>query len=165
MDPGVHVRRARADDADFLAAMLAEAVAWRAEAVASVDEVMADPQFARYVAGWPRPGDFGVVAVDASDRLGAAWCRFFTDDDRGFGFDAADVPELSIAVVAGRRGQGIGRALLRALLRESTARGCDAVSLSVEPDNPARRLYEAVGFRVVETAGGAWTMVAAVGSR
>ena len=34
--------------------------------------------------------------------------------ESGYGFVAEDIPELSIGVVAGRRGEGIGRALLNA---------------------------------------------------
>jgi ribosomal protein S18 acetylase RimI-like enzyme len=59
----------------------------------------------------------------------------------------------------------VGERLLRALLDEAARRGAARVSLSVEFDNPAARLYERLGFRRVEVIGGAWTMVADVGAR
>lgn len=46
-----------------------------------------------------------------------------------------------------RRGQGLGRALMEAALREARTRGADSMDIGVdEPDLAARRLYESVGF-------------------
>jgi ribosomal-protein-alanine N-acetyltransferase len=59
--------------------------------------------------------------------------------------DAGDVQ--TIAVRADRREQGLGAALLTALLTEAAARGCATVFLEVRADNaPAQRLYERFGF-------------------
>jgi hypothetical protein len=46
--------------------------------------------------------------------VGATWYRMYTDACHGYGYVAADVPELSIAVVSSRRHGGIGRRLLGA---------------------------------------------------
>ncbi len=64
---------------------------------------------------------------------------------------AADEAELgNLAVRPGRRGQGIGRVLLRHVLEEAASRGARAVFLEVRESNAiARRLYEASGFRIV----------------
>jgi ribosomal-protein-alanine N-acetyltransferase len=64
---------------------------------------------------------------------------------------AADEAELgNLAVRPGRRGQGIGRVLLRHVLEEAARRGARAVFLEVRESNAiARRLYEASGFRIV----------------
>ncbi len=52
-------------------------------------------------------------------------------------------------VVPERRRQGVGRALLAALLAEARAAGCRDVRLEVAAGNgPAQRLYEAGGFRL-----------------
>jgi ribosomal protein S18 acetylase RimI-like enzyme len=61
----------------------------------------------------------------------------------------ADVPELTIGVVAACRGQGVGRALLRALAVRAVDAGIERVSLSVERTNFAQRLYLAEGYEVV----------------
>lgn len=46
-----------------------------------------------------------------------------------------------------RRGQGLGRALMEAAMREARARGADYMDIGVdEPDHVARRLYESLGF-------------------
>jgi ribosomal protein S18 acetylase RimI-like enzyme len=145
----VRYRPARPEDLPFLATMLGEAAVWRPDKhTPTAGEVMADPRYVMYLAGWPRPGDFGLVA-EAEGPLGAAWYRTYTETDHGYGFVAEDVPELSIAVIASRRHQGIGRRLLIGLVQASEDQGHAALSLSVNHDNPAKRLYESVGFRPV----------------
>lgn len=119
---------------------------------------MTDPRYAMYLDGWPRRGDHGLVAED-DEPIGAAWYRAYTKADHGYGFIAEDVLELSIAVVATHRREGVGRRLLTDLISDSIAQGCRALSLSVAENNPARRLYESLGFVLVEQHGHSITMV------
>ncbi len=155
----IRCRPARAEDFTFLATMLGEAAVWRPDKpTPTADQVLADPRYAMYLDGWPRPGDFGLVAEE-DGPLGAAWYRTYTKVSHGYGFIAEDVPELSIAVVVARRHEGIGRQLLIGLIKASVAQSHPALSLSVHGDNPARRLYESVGFVPVEQHGSTWTMV------
>ena len=47
--------------------MLGEAAVWRPDKPTPTGEqVLADPRYAMYLAGWPRPGDHGLVAVVTS---------------------------------------------------------------------------------------------------
>ena len=123
-----------------------------------VQSVLARPELAHYVSGWPRPGDPGVVAEDGPPA-GAAWLRLLPEHDRGYGFVDVEMPELSIGVVRTHRGRGIGSLLLKALIVSARAQRHAALSLSVEPDNPARRLYERCGFQVVGAVDGSLTMM------
>ena len=160
--PGYALRLATADDREALVAALLAAVNWSPHRP-PLDRgaVLADPAVNHYVVGWPRRGDLGVVAVTrAGPVVGAAWLREFPPDDPGYGYVAADVPELSIGVAAAHRGQGLGRQLLRALLDAARARGTARVSLSVERANRARGLYVSEGFTVVAGGPDADTMVA-----
>ena len=155
----VRCRPARVDDFTFLATMLGEAAVWRPDKQTPTgDQVLADPRYALYLAGWPRQGDYGLVA-EQDGPVGAAWYRTFTEASHGYGFVAEDVPELAIAVVASRRREGIGRRLLVDLIDASVAQGYAALSLKVNDGNPARGLYEAVGFGAVESAGSSGTMI------
>jgi GNAT superfamily N-acetyltransferase len=129
-----------------------------------VEELMASPEFAHYIAGWPRKGDFGVIA-EATAPVGAAWWRFLGGDDPGYGWVDDDIPEISMGVVERARGKGTGRAMLGALVQEAARREVPALSLSVEPDNDAMHLYRKVGFREVGYNGGAVTMVLAIQQR
>lgn len=60
-----------------------------------------------------------------------------------------------LGVVPSHRGRGLGRALTAAVTRRALEAGAPWVSLHMYADNtPARRLYEALGYRVeVENAG------------
>jgi ribosomal protein S18 acetylase RimI-like enzyme len=50
-------------------------------------------------------------------------------------------------VTSARRGQGLGRELMEAVLRAARDRGADTMDIGVdEPDVAARRLYESLGF-------------------
>jgi ribosomal protein S18 acetylase RimI-like enzyme len=111
-----------------------------------------------YLTGWPRHGDHGLIA-EQGGPVGAAWYRTYTEASHGHGFVAEDVPELSIAVIAPRRREGIGRRLLLDLIDASVAQGCRALSLSVAENNPARGLYESTGFVLVGRHGHTCTMV------
>ncbi len=98
-----------------------------------------------------------LLAFDGETPVGIATCF------RGFSTFAArpllNVHDLS--VLPSHRGQGIGRQLLEAVAAKAQELGCCKLTLEVLEGNPARRLYEAAGFRQVaysEGAGGAWFM-------
>jgi len=140
--------------------MLVVAAFWRPDwPTRSVQAVLARPELAHYVSGWPRPGDLGVVAEKEGGPVGATWLRFLPEDDPGYGFVDAATPELSIGVALPQRGRGVGSSMLEALVASAREQGRSAVSLSVEPDNPARHLYERFGFQVVSAVNGSLSML------
>ena len=59
---------------------------------------------------------------------------------------------MDVALLPANRGQGVGSALMRALLAAADRAGLP-VSLHVEPFNPAIRLYRRLGFVEIETRG------------
>lgn len=132
--------------------MLVEAVNWKESRHLERSSVAVDPVLSRYVTGWPRPGDLGVIA-EAGEPIGSVWLRLFTADDPGYGYVADDVPELSMAVVPEWRGRGVGRALLQEMIEQGRSVGHRAISLSVERGNFAYRLYADEGFRIVSEDG------------
>jgi ribosomal protein S18 acetylase RimI-like enzyme len=153
------IRPARGEaDAEFLGRMLCWAADWKST---DLDETqLTRPEVARYVDGWGQPGDAAVVAEKVGGELvGAAWFRLFAASEPGYGFVDERTPELGIGVEPDHRGEGIGRALLEALVASAREAGYFALSLSVELDNPALRLYESLGFERLERVGGAWTLV------
>jgi len=64
---------------------------------------------------------------------------------------------MDISLLREYRGTGIGTELTSELLKEAEAAG-KTVTLHVEHMNPARRLYERLGFRMVEDKGIYWMM-------
>ena len=86
------------------------------------------------------PGHFGLLAVRQDQPLGFALGRVQADQ--------AEI--LTIAVRPGARGQGVGRALLNALLAETAKRGALELFLEVaEPNAAARALYAGAGAKEV----------------
>ena len=57
-----------------------------------------------------------------------------------------DIRIMDIALAPAYRGRGIGGELLRSLIAEAAA-SQRTLSIHVEVNNPARRLYERLGFR------------------
>ena len=156
------IRELTGDDIAFLREMFVHTVCWREDVPARpLDELLSIPELARYIVGWGRPGDRGVVAVEGSgERRGAAWYRLLNESAPGFGFVDRSIPELGIAVARDHRGRGLGAALLTALVKLAESSGPRALSLSVDDENlRARRLYEALGFQPVGHVGTSTTML------
>jgi GNAT superfamily N-acetyltransferase len=160
MDRGFSLRRAAQTDAMFLGDMLVEAANWRAGGVHPRHEVLTSAEHRRYLAGWKRMADDGLVATGDGDiPVGAAWYRVLPQNEPGFGFVGVAVPELIIGVHPLWRARGVGRSLLRGVVQLAGAQGHARISLSVERDNFARNLYRAEGFAVVGEGPTRHTMV------
>lgn len=137
-------RPAVATDAPFL---------WKFLAIAAQENEVADaakiPGVAKYLEEWIRPGDFGLVAEEAGQPLGAAWARQFSPEERPFVYVGDCIPELAIGVTAAARGKGVGSILLDELILAARLRGCRGLCLNVRENNPAIRLYSSRGFKIL----------------
>ncbi|MEA1902617.1 MAG: GNAT family N-acetyltransferase [Actinomycetota bacterium] len=113
--------------------------------------VRRDPYLARYVAGWGRPGDSGVIAELEGNVVGAAWVRLLVGDEQSdISFVDAETPELAVAVLPGLEGQRIGTAMMERLFEVGRGR-YPAIVLTVRKENPAMHLYERLGFETVDS--------------
>ena len=146
------IRPLTGGDVAFMRRMLDAAAFWRPPSLRSrvakpFLRILVRRYLALYHARWGREGDVGFVAAIDGEPVGAVWYRFFTEESHGEGYIDERTPELAIAVVEGHRGHGIGRALLEAIAVAARERGVDRIGLSVDHDNPAKRLYAEVGYR------------------
>jgi GNAT superfamily N-acetyltransferase len=155
----MHLRPATAADLGFLMEMLLEACNWDGTPWYDEAKLLADDHAWRYLDGWPVSTDFGVVAEIDGSPAGATWARLLTSDRRGYGYVADDVPELTLGVAAGFRRRGVARTVLTEVITRARAASYERLSLSVDPDNPARKLYESLGFRKTAVVGTSDTMV------
>ena len=144
---GIRSRPATQDDLTILWDFLAIA-AYEPDA----DTAKGVPFAAAHLAGWQRPEDFGFIAQLDGVATGAAWARQFAPDEQPAFFVDERTPEITIGVRPYVRGRGVGRMLLHPLLAEAARRGV-GLCLNVRHDNPAQRLYERVGFRLVPGSG------------
>ena len=114
------------------------------------------PELQVYIADFDtRPGDHCIVAEAAGKVVGAAWCRIMAD----YGHIDNDTPSLAISLLPEYRGLGIGTRLLNDLLLLLQEHGYLRASLSVQKENPALRLYQRTGFRIVAERGTEYLML------
>jgi GNAT superfamily N-acetyltransferase len=134
------IRRGDRLDVPFLRSLLAHAYS------RPVNALELEHPAAVYVDNWGRRGDNALVAMDGGHSVGAGWYRLFSADAHGYGYVDEHTPELTIAVVPSRRGEGIGEQLVEALLARAREEGHRALSVALERDAPERTLLEANGF-------------------
>lgn len=114
------------------------------------------PELHVYIADFgTQSGDHCMVAEAEGKVVGAAWCRIMED----YGHIDTDTPSLAISLLPKYRGLGIGARLLDALLLLLRENGYRQASLSVQKENPALRLYQRMGFRIVAEKGTEYLML------
>lgn len=113
------------------------------------------------------PAVGGADEVTAASTASSTAADLTPTDDQmpftGYGWVAADIPELSMAVLPDHQGQGIGGALLDTVCALARMSGFPAVSLSVEDGNGAAKLYADHGFVSVGRNGDSDVLVRKLG--
>jgi len=144
---GITLRVISDDDLSWLGDLYAETRAAELAPVPWPDEAkraFLDDQFRRQHAYYMQTytgADFLAI-----ERNGETIGRLYVQRGR------SEIRLMEIALFAREQGQGIGTALIRELMEEA-ARTSSALTLHVEPSNPAQRLYERLGFRLIEDRG------------
>lgn len=138
----LHLRPERPEDAAFRFALFCEARPDLALLPAALRDGIMQMQLRARDLGhrqqFPQ-ARYDIVALGAEPVGRIAW-------DQGGGV----LHLIDIALIAARRGRGVGTALMRALMAEARAAGC-AMRLSVASGNAgAARLYRRLGFATVE---------------
>ena len=82
----------------------------------------------------------------AGEIAGAVWTRVMDD----YGHVDDDTPSLAISLYENHRGKGIGTQLLNDMLCTLKEKGYKRVSLSVQKENYAVRMYQHAGFNIVD---------------
>ncbi len=90
--------------------------------------------------------DYCIVADDDSRVIGAVWTRIMND----YGHVDDDTPSFAISLYNEYRGQGIGTLMMNEMLALLKEKGYKQASLAVQKANYAVRLYEKVGFKIVD---------------
>lgn len=145
----IRLRESKPSDMQFMREMLYEAVFWRPNPKKpALEEGLANPIARNALVDWgKRDGDAAVVALLDSTPVGAAWYRFYTDDNCIRGYMDETVPVIVIAVHENYRRQGIGEKMIAWLIEHASKRNIQKLSLMVSKDNHALRLYRKCGFQ------------------
>lgn len=151
---GIEFRPMKVAEYPLLADFLYEAIFLPPGVTPPPREVIELPELQPYIADFGKDGDFCLCAVQGTQVIGAAWCRYL----QGYG-SVEDMPELAVSLLPSFRGKGIGTVLLEKFLESIKQRNLPGISLSVQKENPAHRLYERLGFEIVREQADTWVMV------
>lgn len=112
--------------------------AWSAADCDAFVRMQFNAQRTHYRQHWPASEHSVIEVVDAgapAQAVGRVWLDWRADC----------LHLLDITLLPAWCGRGLGTAVLRSLQQQAAQRGC-ALSIQVEQGNPARRLYERLGF-------------------
>lgn len=145
-DAGIALRDATDGDAPFIAAVYAstraeelEPVPWTPDQKKIFTDWQSHQQEAHYALHYPHAER---LVVEREGPVG----RLYIDTTR------VEVRLMEVTLLPPFRNQGIGSRLMDEVLAYADALALPA-SLHVEPFNPARRIYDRLGFVVKETRG------------
>lgn len=90
--------------------------------------------------------DICFVAEADNAIVGAVWVRVMND----YGHIGDGIPSFAISLYKEYRGYGIGTALMKRMLSELKERGYVQASLAVQKANYAVKMYQNVGFEIID---------------
>ncbi|WP_379138801.1 GNAT family N-acetyltransferase [Paenibacillus sp. sgz500958] len=155
------IRPITVQDIPFLWDMLYESIyVPEGQKSATNRDIINQPSISKYVEGWGRKGDMGYIAVnELGHSIGSITLRYFNKDNKGYGYINDETPELGMALRSEYRGRGVGTELLKTLLEQAKTKGIHTISLSVDPNNSAMKLYKRFGFKEIGMEGTSMTMM------
>ena len=110
-------------------------------------EIIDKPELQVYIADFgKRTGDMGLVAEVDNKIVGAVWVRIMND----YGHIDNETPSFAISLYKEFRNYGIGTALMKEMLGVLDRAGYKQASLAVQKENYAVKMYENVGFTVID---------------
>jgi ribosomal protein S18 acetylase RimI-like enzyme len=143
----VTFRSIRADDQPFLRQLYASTrerelsiVSWSEDQKAAFLTMQFDAQDSYYRTHYP-DAQFDIIEIDS---VPAGRLYLFAGVD--------ELRVIDIALLPQYQNRGIGGSLMRSILRKAAETG-RVVTIHVEVDNPARHLYDRLGFAPVEQRG------------
>lgn len=109
--------------------------------------IINQPELQVYISDFGKEkDDIGMVAEADGQIIGAVWVRIMND----YGHIDNNTPSFAISVYKDYRGFGTGTDLMKEMLHVLKARGYKQASLSVQKANYAVRMYQKVGFQIVD---------------
>jgi len=99
--------------------------------------------------------DFALVAEIEKQIVGAVWVRIIND----YGHIDSSTPSLAISLYKDYRKHRIGIAMMKEMLNLLRNHGYKSVSLSVQKANYAAKMYQKLGFKIVNENKDEWIMI------
>ena len=108
--------------------------------------IIEQPELQIYIEDFGKKDDWCLVAEIKEKIVGAVWVRIMDD----YGHIDDETPSFAISLYEEYRNMGIGTALMRDMLEFLKNKGYKQTSLSVQKANYAARMYQKVGFEVID---------------
>ena len=108
--------------------------------------IIEQPELQVYIEDFGKKDDWCLVAEIKEKIVGAVWVRIMDD----YGHIDDETPSFAISLYEEYRNMGIGTALMRDMLEFLKNKGYRRTSLSVQKVNYAVRMYQKVGFEVID---------------
>ena len=108
--------------------------------------IIEQPELQVYIADFGKSDDWCLVAEVKEKIVGAVWVRVMDD----YGHIDDETPSFAMSLYEEYRNMGIGTALMRDMLEFLKNKGYKQTSLSVQKANYAVRMYQKVGFEVID---------------
>ena len=115
-------------------------------------DIIKRPEIYNYINGFgQKQGDFCMFAEFNGKTVGAAWLRILDGEIKGYGNIDSETPELAMAVLKKYRNMGIGKRLMYNIIDLTFhSKGYKQISLSVQKENYAVKMYKKFGFEIVK---------------
>ena len=108
--------------------------------------IIEQPELQVYIADFGKSDDWCLVAEVKEKIVGAVWVRVMDD----YGHIDDETPSFAMSLYEEYKNMGNGTALMRDMLEFLKNKGYKQTSLSVQKENYAARMYQKVGFEVID---------------
>ena len=141
------IRKLKQEEVKVLDTFLYEAIFIPEGVEAPPKEIIHQPELQVYVEDFGnRTGDICFVAEADESVVGAVWVRIMDD----YGHVDNETPSFAISLLKEYRNCGIGTELMKKMLDELKACGYKQASLAVQKQNYAVKMYQKVGFQIMD---------------
>lgn len=141
------IRKMKKEEYDCLSEFLYEAIYIPSGTVPPSKSVIHCPELQIYITDFGESQhDQAVVAEVEGKIIGVAWARIMND----YGHIDDKIPSIAMSILKPYRGYGIGKSLLVHLILLEKGLGYEKLSLSVQKENFAVKMYEKAGFTIIK---------------
>lgn len=118
--------------------------------------ILSKPELQVYIKDFGNHKDDHCLYAEVDNKIiGAVWVRVID----GYGHIDQATPEFAISLYKEYRGHGIGTDLMQHMLTYLKESGYSKASLAVQKENYAFRMYQALGFEIIDENAEEYIMV------
>ena len=141
------IRKLRDDETELLKDFLYEAIYIPDGIQPPERSIIERPELSIYYEDFGNgPADNCLVAEVGGKVVGAVWTRIMND----YGHVDDETPSFAVSLYKEYRGKGFGTKMMQRMLGLLKEQGYKKASLAVQKANYAVRMYEKVGFKIID---------------